>query len=90
MQRLEVLRVILASSNNLSSHEEILGELAKNGCQVTQATLSRTLAASVMVLSMVSTYFSWLASATTTLMPSSYSSITLLSLLVGCVKYAVK
>lgn len=44
LQRLEVLRVILASSNNLSSHEEILGELAKNGCQVTQATLSRDLA----------------------------------------------
>ena len=41
MQRLEVLRVILASSNDLGSHEEILKELAQNGWNVTQATLSR-------------------------------------------------
>lgn len=33
LQRLEVLRVILASSNNLSSHEEILGELAKTAAR---------------------------------------------------------
>lgn len=43
MQRLEVLRVILGSGNNLSSHEEILQELANNGWKVTQATLSRDL-----------------------------------------------
>lgn len=43
MQRLEVLRVILASSNDLGSHEEILKELAQNGWNVTQATLSRDL-----------------------------------------------
>lgn len=42
MQRLEVLRVILASSE-MSSHEDILKELAKNGWEVTQATLSRDL-----------------------------------------------
>ena len=42
MQRLEVLRVILASSE-MGSHEEILKELAKNGWEVTQATLSRDL-----------------------------------------------
>lgn len=40
MQRLEVLRVILAS-NKMGSHEEILHELARNGWQITQATLSR-------------------------------------------------
>ncbi len=43
MQRLEVLRVILAGSNDLGSHEEILKELAQNGWNVTQATLSRDL-----------------------------------------------
>ena len=43
MQRLEVLRVILGSGNALSSHEEILQELANNGWNVTQATLSRDL-----------------------------------------------
>ena len=43
MQRLEVLRVILAGSNDLGSHEDILKELAKNGWNVTQATLSRDL-----------------------------------------------
>ncbi len=43
MQRLEVLRVILAGSNDLGSHEEILRELAQNGWNVTQATLSRDL-----------------------------------------------
>ena len=42
MQRLEVLRVILASSE-MGSHEEILKELSKNGWEVTQATLSRDL-----------------------------------------------
>ena len=38
MQRLEVLRVILGSSNTLSSHEEILRELSNNGLkeQITQ------------------------------------------------------
>lgn len=43
MKRMEVLRVILASTNTLSSHEQILEELQKNGCTVTQATLSRDL-----------------------------------------------
>ncbi len=43
MQRLEVLRVILSGSTDVSSHEQILGELAKNGWNVTQATLSRDL-----------------------------------------------
>lgn len=43
MKRMEVLRVILGSTNTLSSHEQILDELAKNGCIVTQATLSRDL-----------------------------------------------
>ena len=42
MQRLEVLRVILASSQ-MGSHEDILTELARNGWDVTQATLSRDL-----------------------------------------------
>lgn len=42
IQRLEVLRVILASSE-MGSHEEILQELARNGWVVTQATLSRDL-----------------------------------------------
>ena len=42
MQRLEVLRVILASSS-MSSHEDILKELAHNGWNITQATLSRDL-----------------------------------------------
>ena len=42
MQRLEVLRVILASSQ-MGSHEDILKELARNGWDVTQATLSRDL-----------------------------------------------
>lgn len=42
MQRLEVLRVILAGSE-MSSHEAILKELAKNGWEITQATLSRDL-----------------------------------------------
>lgn len=42
MQRLEVLRVILASSE-MGSHEEILRELARNGVEVTQGTLSRDL-----------------------------------------------
>lgn len=42
MKRLEVLRVIL-SCNEMKSHEEILRELAKNGWNVTQATLSRDL-----------------------------------------------
>lgn len=42
MQRLEVLRVILAS-HEMGSHEEILQELERNGCKVTQATLSRDL-----------------------------------------------
>ncbi len=42
MQRLEVLRVILASTE-MGSHEEILKELARNGWVVTQATLSRDL-----------------------------------------------
>ena len=42
-QRLDVLRVILSGSNDLGSHEEILKELARNGCKVTQATLSRDL-----------------------------------------------
>ena len=42
MQRLEVLRVLLLS-NEMGSHEEILQELARNGCVVTQATLSRDL-----------------------------------------------
>jgi len=41
-QRLDVLRVILASSE-MGSHEEILHELAKNGLTITQATLSRDL-----------------------------------------------
>lgn len=41
-ERLEVLRVILGSSG-MSSHEQILKELAKNGIDVTQATLSRDL-----------------------------------------------
>lgn len=41
-ERLEVLRVILAS-HEMGSHEEILKELAKNGWTVTQATLSRDL-----------------------------------------------
>lgn len=41
-QRLEVLRVVL-SSNKLSTHADILHELAKNGITVTQATLSRDL-----------------------------------------------
>lgn len=41
-QRLEVLRVILAS-REMGSHEEILKELAHNGWNVTQATLSRDL-----------------------------------------------
>lgn len=41
-QRLEVLRVILASSE-MGSHEDILRELKKNGLNVTQATLSRDL-----------------------------------------------
>lgn len=43
MQRLEVLRVILNSPNNMESHEDILAELARNGWNVTQATLSRDL-----------------------------------------------
>ena len=43
MQRLEVLRVILEGSNDLGSHEDILKELAQNGWNVTQATLSRDL-----------------------------------------------
>ena len=42
MQRLEVLRVILASSS-MGSHEDILKELAQNGWNITQATLSRDL-----------------------------------------------
>ena len=42
MQRLEVLRVILASSS-MGSHEDILKELAHNGWNITQATLSRDL-----------------------------------------------
>lgn len=42
IQRLEVLRVILAS-REMSSHEEILKELARNGWNITQATLSRDL-----------------------------------------------
>lgn len=42
MQRLEVLRVILAS-REMGSHEEILKELEKNGWKITQATLSRDL-----------------------------------------------
>lgn len=42
MQRLELLRVILAS-RRYGSHEEILQELAKNGQDITQATLSRDL-----------------------------------------------
>lgn len=42
MQRLEVLRVILASTE-MGSHEAILKELARNGWVVTQATLSRDL-----------------------------------------------
>lgn len=42
MKRLEVLRVILAGSE-MSSHEQILKELAKNGWEITQATLSRDL-----------------------------------------------
>lgn len=42
MHRLEVLRVILDSSE-MGSHEEILRELRKNGVKVTQATLSRDL-----------------------------------------------
>lgn len=42
MQRLEVLRVILSCSE-MGSHEEILRQLAKNGWEVTQATLSRDL-----------------------------------------------
>lgn len=41
-RRLEVLRVILASSN-MGSHEEILKELSRNGWTVTQGTLSRDL-----------------------------------------------
>ncbi len=43
LQRLEVLRVILSTDDTLTSHDEILAELAKNGLEVTQATLSRDL-----------------------------------------------
>lgn len=42
MQRLEVLRAIL-DAKELGSHEDILKELAQNGWEVTQATLSRDL-----------------------------------------------
>lgn len=42
LERFEVLRVILSSSEK-GSHEEILEELARNGIKVTQATLSRDL-----------------------------------------------
>ncbi len=41
-ERLETLRVIL-SGRKMSSHEEILRELSRNGYAVTQATLSRDL-----------------------------------------------
>ncbi len=41
-ERLEVLRVILAG-RAMGSHEEIMAEMERNGCPVTQATLSRDL-----------------------------------------------